>query len=117
MLEPCRCVDQVLHGVVMEAYIGCISTRKVDTLVTDLGVQSGYSKFQVRQISKEIDQQVQALLNQPLYESGYATPTSVSMPPTSTTGWGGAAGKLQSHSRGHGSQRRCPQRAARPGSG
>jgi putative transposase len=53
-------------------YIGGISTRKVDTLVAALGVQSGISKSQVSRICSEIDQQVQAFLNRPLQESGYA---------------------------------------------
>ena len=34
----------------MEAYIGGISTRKVDALVAALGVQSGISKSQVSRI-------------------------------------------------------------------
>jgi transposase-like protein len=72
ILEPRRRVDQALYGVVMEAYIGGISTRKVDTLVAALGVQSGISKSQVSRICSEIDQQVQAFLNRPLQESGYA---------------------------------------------
>jgi transposase-like protein len=72
ILEPRRRVDQALYGVVMEAYIGGISTRKVDTLVAALGVQSGISKSQVSRICQDIDQQVQAFLNRPLQESGYA---------------------------------------------
>jgi hypothetical protein len=40
-------VDQALYGVIMEAYIGGVSTRKVDALVAALGVQSGISKSQV----------------------------------------------------------------------
>ncbi len=72
ILEPRRRVDQALYGVVMEAYIGGISTRKVDALVAALGVQSGISKSQVNRICQEIDQQVQAFLNRPLQESGYA---------------------------------------------
>ncbi len=72
ILEPRRRVDQALYGVVMEAYISGISTRKVDTLVAALGVQSGISKSQVSRICQKIDQQVQAFLNRPLQESGYA---------------------------------------------
>jgi putative transposase len=33
ILEPRRRVDQAFYGVVMEAYVGGISTRKVDALV------------------------------------------------------------------------------------
>jgi len=72
ILEPRRRVDQALYGVVMEAYIGGISTRKVDALVVALGVQSGISKSQVSRICQDIDQQVQAFLNRPLQETGYA---------------------------------------------
>ena len=56
----------------MEAYIGGVSTRKVDALVSALGSQSGISKSQVSRICQEIDQQVQAFLSRPLESSGYA---------------------------------------------
>ena len=72
ILEPRRRVDQALYAVIMEAYINGVSTRKVDALVSALGSQSGISKSQVSRICQEIDQQVQAFLNRPLQESGYA---------------------------------------------
>jgi transposase-like protein len=56
----------------MEAYIGGVSTRKVDALVAALGSQSGISKSQVSRICQDIDQQVQAFLNRLLDSSGYA---------------------------------------------
>ena len=56
----------------MEAYIGGVSTRKVDALVSALGSQSGISKSQVSRICQEIDQQVQAFLARPLESSSYA---------------------------------------------
>jgi transposase-like protein len=56
----------------MEAYIGGVSTRKVDALVAALGSQSGISKSQGSRICQEIDQQVQAFLSRPLESSGYA---------------------------------------------
>ena len=62
ILEPRRRVDQALYAVVMEAYIGGVSTRKVDALVAALGVQSGISKSQVSRICQDIDEQVQAFL-------------------------------------------------------
>jgi putative transposase len=71
ILEPRRRVDQALYGVVMEAYVGGISTRKVEALVAALGVQSGISRSQVSRICTDIDVQVQAFLNRPL-EGGYA---------------------------------------------
>jgi transposase-like protein len=72
ILEPRRRVDQALYAVIMEAYIGGVSTRKVDALVAALGSQSGISKSQVSRICQEIDQQVQGFLNRPLQETGYA---------------------------------------------
>jgi transposase-like protein len=72
ILEPRRRVDQALYAVIMEAYISGVSTRKVDALVGALGSQSGISKSQVSRICQEIDQQVQAFLNRPLQEAGYA---------------------------------------------
>ena len=71
ILEPRRRVDQALYAVVMEAYIGGVSTRKVDALVAALGVQSGISRSQVSRICQEIDEQVQAFLRRPLQETGY----------------------------------------------
>ena len=44
----------------------------MDALVSALGSQSGISMTQVSRICQEIDQQVQAFLNRPLQESGYA---------------------------------------------
>jgi transposase-like protein len=72
ILEPRRRVDQALYGVVMEAYIGGISTREIDALVASLGSGSGISKSEVSRICVGIDVQVQAFLNRPLQESGYA---------------------------------------------
>ncbi len=72
ILEPRRRVEQALYGVIMEAYICGVSTRKVDALVAALGSQSGISKSQVSRICQNIDEQVQAFLSRPLQESGYA---------------------------------------------
>ena len=49
-LEPRRRVDKALYAVVMEAYTGGISTRKVDALVEALGGASGISKSEVSRI-------------------------------------------------------------------
>ena len=72
ILEPRRRVDQALYAVIMEAYIGGVSTRKVDALVGALGSQSGISKSQVSRICQDIDAQVQAFLSRPLESSSYA---------------------------------------------
>jgi putative transposase len=106
ILEPRRRVDQALYGVVMEAYVGGISTRKVDALVAALGVQSGIFRSQVRSICADIDVQVQAFLGRPLEEAGYAY---VYLDATYLHGrppWQGHAGLLQGGRGGYGRERR-----------
>ncbi len=44
LLEPRRRVDKALWAVIMTAYIGGTSTRKVDDLVRALGCDTGVSK-------------------------------------------------------------------------
>jgi len=65
-LEPRRRVDKALYAVVMEAYTGGISTRKVDALVEALGGASGISKSEVSRICQGLDDQVKAFLQRPL---------------------------------------------------
>jgi putative transposase len=65
-LEPRRRVDKALYAVVMEAYTGGISTRKVDALVEALGGASGISKSEVSRICQGLDEQVKAFLGRPL---------------------------------------------------
>jgi len=50
LLEPRRRVDVALHAVIMESYVHGVSTRKVDDLVTALGVDTGISKSEVSRI-------------------------------------------------------------------
>jgi putative transposase len=59
-------VDKALYAVVMEAYTGGISTRKVDALVEALGGASGISKSEVSRICQGLDDQVKAFLQRPL---------------------------------------------------
>ena len=61
-LEPRRRVDKALYAVMMEAYTGGISTRKVDALVEALGGPSGISKSEVSRICQGLDEQVKAFL-------------------------------------------------------
>ena len=65
-MEPRRRVDKALYAVVTEAYIGGISTRKVDALVEALGSDSGISKSEVSRICQGLDEQVKAFLGRPL---------------------------------------------------
>ena len=70
-LEPRRRVDKALYAVVMEAYTGGISTRKVDALVEALGGASGISKSEVSRICQGLDEQVKAFLCRPLDHARY----------------------------------------------
>ena len=71
LLEPRRRVDVALHAVVMEAYVHGVSTRKVDDLVTALGVDTGISKSEVSRICAGLDAQVAAYDTRPLDETTY----------------------------------------------
>ena len=60
ILEPRRRIDQALYAVVMEAYVGGISTRSVDELVGALGIGSGIKKSEVSRICGGLDEVVGA---------------------------------------------------------
>jgi putative transposase len=66
LLQPRRRVDQALHAVICEAYVHGVSTRKVDDLVTALGIDSGLSKSEVSRICASLDADVAAWRNRPL---------------------------------------------------
>ena len=55
LLEPRRRIDRALWAVIMEAFVHGVSTRKVDDLVTVLGIDAGVSKSQVSRICAELD--------------------------------------------------------------
>src|SRR5665213_358349 len=55
ILEPRRHIDQALYAVVMEAYVGGISTRSVDELVGALGIATGIKKSEVSRICAGLD--------------------------------------------------------------
>lgn len=63
-LEPRKRSEKALLGVVMEAYVNGVSTRKVDHLVSELGIRM--SKDQVSRICGELDGQVEAFRARPL---------------------------------------------------
>jgi putative transposase len=71
LLEPRRRVDRALWAVIMTAYVTGTSTRKVDSLVKALGVDTGISKSTVSRICSEIDAEVEAFRNRPLDETAY----------------------------------------------
>jgi putative transposase len=55
LLEPRRRIDRALWAVIMEAFVHGVSTRKVDDLVTALGIDTGVSKSHVSRICAELD--------------------------------------------------------------
>ena len=64
-LEPRKTTEKALVAVIQEAWIGGVSTRKVDDLVQAMGL-SGISKSTVSKLCKDIDDRVRAFLDRPL---------------------------------------------------
>ena len=64
-LEPRKMSEKALVAVIQEAWIGGVSTRRVEDLVQAMGL-GGISKSQVSKLCKEIDERVQAFLDRPL---------------------------------------------------
>jgi putative transposase len=64
-LEPRRRSEQAIVAVVLEAYVNGVSTRKVDRLVEQLGID-GMTKDRVSHICRGLDEQVDAFRNRPL---------------------------------------------------
>ena len=57
--------EKALIAVIQEAWIGGVSTRRVDYLVQAMGL-SGSSKSQASKLCKEIDERVPAFVDRPL---------------------------------------------------
>lgn len=64
-LEPRSRSEQALVAVVQEAYVNGVSTRKVDRLVTQLGL-AGISKSAVSRLCAGLDEQVRCFRERPL---------------------------------------------------
>jgi putative transposase len=64
-LEPRTRSERALVSVVMEAFVNGVSTRKVERVVEQLGIQ-GMSRSQVSRICAELDERVQAFRCRPL---------------------------------------------------
>lgn len=64
-LEPRKTSEKVLVAVIQEAWIGGVSTRRVDDLVQAMGL-TGISKSTVSKLCKDIDERVGACLDRPL---------------------------------------------------
>jgi putative transposase len=64
-LEPRRRSEQAIVAVVLEAYVNGVSTRKVDRLVEQLGIE-GMTKDRVSAICRGLDEQVNLFRTRPL---------------------------------------------------
>jgi putative transposase len=64
-LEPRRRSEQAIVAVVLEAYVNGVSTRKVDRLVEQLGID-GMTKDRVSALCRALDEQVEAFRRRPL---------------------------------------------------
>src|SRR6187549_43653 len=64
-LEPRKMSEKALVAVIQEAWIGGVSTRRVDDLVQAMGL-SGISKSTVSKLCKDIDDRVREFLDRPI---------------------------------------------------
>jgi putative transposase len=64
-LEPRRRSEQAIVAVVLEAYVNGVSTRKVDRLVEQLGIE-GMTKDRVSALCRSLDEQVELFRSRPL---------------------------------------------------
>jgi putative transposase len=64
-LEPRKTSEKALVAVIQEAWIGGVSTRRVEDLVQAMGL-SGISKSTVSKLCQDIDERVNAFLERPL---------------------------------------------------
>jgi putative transposase len=64
-LEPRKTTEKALVAVIQEAWIGGVSTRRVDDLVQAMGL-GGISKSTVSKLCKDIDERVGVFLERPL---------------------------------------------------
>src|SRR5215212_2752326 len=64
-LEPRKTSERALVAVIQEAWIGGVSTRRVDDLVQAMGL-TGIGKSTVSKLCKDIDERVNGFLDRPL---------------------------------------------------
>ena len=69
-IEHRRRSEQALISVIQEAVVQGVSTRKIETVLEDLGI-AGVSAGQVSQLCASLDDQVRQFREQPLGESRY----------------------------------------------
>ena len=71
LLEPRRRAERALVSVVAQCYVEGVSTRRVDDIVKQMGID-GISKSQVSVLAKSLDEQVAEFRNRPLDGGPYA---------------------------------------------
>jgi putative transposase len=71
LLEPRRRAEQAFVSVIADAYLAGVSTRRVEKLVQQLGVER-MSKSQVSRLAKSLDQIVEDFRTRPLDGAPYA---------------------------------------------
>jgi transposase-like protein len=64
-LEPRRLSERALAAVIQQAWVGGVSTRKMDELVKAMGCE-GISKSQVSELCQALDERVREFLERPL---------------------------------------------------
>lgn len=70
LLEPRRRAEQALVQVIADCYLAGVSTRRVDKLVKQLGLE-GISKSKVSELAKSLDETVEGWRSRPLDASPY----------------------------------------------
>ena len=70
LLEPRRRAERAMVAVVAECYLRGVSTRRVEGLVAQLGIES-LSKSQVSEMAKSLDGEVEAFRSRPLDAGPY----------------------------------------------
>lgn len=70
LLEPRRRSEKALVQVIADCYLAGVSTRRVDKLVKQLGID-GMSKSQVSELAKSLDEIVEGWRNRPLDTGPY----------------------------------------------
>jgi putative transposase len=71
LLQPRRRAEQALVSVIADAYLGGVSTRRVEKLVQQLGIDR-MSKSQVSRLAASLDQVVEDFRTRPLDGAPYA---------------------------------------------
>jgi transposase-like protein len=71
LLQPRRRAEQALVAVIADAYLGGVSTRRVEKLVQQLGIDR-LSKSQVSRLARSLDQIVEDFRTRPLDAAPYA---------------------------------------------